>query len=89
MDLGVYKPKEVVVEAKNGNMLTCRTYELLWKGDGDNRPSPQYLDVIIRGAKQNELPEEYIQTLNAIEHNGHSGRVELYENVLKMIGDSC
>ena len=51
----------------------------------DKRPSPQYCDVILRGAKQCNLPEEYIEKLNAIETNGYSGRVEIHERVLKLI----
>merc|ERR1712032_376171 len=41
----------------------------------DRRPSAVYLDVIVRGAKENGLPKEYIEKLESIEHNGYRGEV--------------
>ncbi len=81
MDEGYYRPLEVTVETPGGDKLTCRTYQLLRLGSEDKRPSPQYLDVIIRGAKQNELPQEYIDWLEKIEHNGYSGEVAVFNEV--------
>ena len=39
----------------------------------------------MRGAQQCSLPPDYIEKLKAIETNGYTGRVEMYEEVLKLI----
>ena len=82
---GIYKPIEVQVETPAGDKLTCRSYQLLILNAKDPRPSPHYLDVIKRGARQNGLPAEYLQFLDNIEHNGYEGEVKMYNNVLAML----
>ena len=57
--------------------LVCRSYYLLVRGKEDRRPSPQYLDIIIRGAIQNNLPVDYVASLKAIVHNGYDGDVQI------------
>ena len=65
-------------------MLRCRTYKARAVPGDDTRPSPQYMDVIIQGAIQNDMPQEYINTLKCIEHNNYDGNLD----VIAKIGDS-
>jgi len=62
--------------------MNCRTYALLDTGYADRRPSPQYLDMIVKGAEEHQLPEYYIEKLTSIEHNGYAGRIALYDDVM-------
>jgi gamma-glutamylcyclotransferase len=71
----VYKPIEVKVRTPDNEELTYRSYYLLMRGEEDRRPSPQYMDVIIRGACEHKLPPEYIDFLKGIEHNGYAGEI--------------
>ncbi|KAK3086844.1 hypothetical protein FSP39_024363 [Pinctada imbricata] len=83
-----YDRLEVTVSSKEGKTYTCRTYKMkqgIYQPGVDNRPSPQYKDVIVRGARQNGLPSEYITELAKIEDNGYSGHVQVYEDVLKLL----
>ncbi len=77
-----YQPIEVEVTTVSGNQLKCRTYEMLTLTHEDNRPSPQYLSIIIMGAKECGLPKEYIGRLESIDHNGYSGPVEVYDKIM-------
>lgn len=38
-------------------------------------PSKPYLDTIVNGAKQHQLPSEYIAYLEQLDHNGYVGCV--------------
>lgn len=51
----------------------------------DHRPSPMYLDVIIRGAKQNKLPEEYIRSLESTPANGKHEDIDLYTDIIRQL----
>lgn len=85
---GAYEPIEVEVVTEENIRHKCRTYQIQTKGKlckWPTIPSPQYMDVIIRGAIQSDLPKEYIGNLRKIEHNGFSGKVEVYEKTLKML----
>lgn len=70
------------VTSTDGVQLKCRSYVLLQTGFADRRPSPHYLDIIIKGAEEHRLPEYYIEKLRKIEHNGHTGLVPLYDEVM-------
>ncbi|XP_071959657.1 gamma-glutamylcyclotransferase-like [Antedon mediterranea] len=81
---GGYHGIEVNTESTTEGTLTCRTYVI------SNEvvlcpPHPNYLDVIVRGAVQNELGEDYIDKLKAIEHNGSEETTSIYLDVLKLI----
>jgi AIG2-like family len=76
------QPITVDVTAEHGELLKCRTYHLLQRGSEDRRPSPQYLDVIIRGAVEHKLPEYYVGKLRLFEHNGFPGPVPLYDHIM-------
>ncbi|OPL21156.1 hypothetical protein AM593_09959, partial [Mytilus galloprovincialis] len=72
---GIYKALNVDVISEDRS-LTCRTYLLeptTVPSDWDMRPSPQYMDIIIKGAIQSKLPDEYIDQLKNVEHNNYSG----------------
>jgi len=62
--------------------MKCRSYVLLDTGSTDHRPSPHYLDIIVKGAEQHKLPEYYIDRLRQIEHNGYTGSIPLYDVVM-------
>ena len=87
----MYDPIDVQITDPDGTAHTCRTYIAeLNSPDStfDTRPSPMYLDVILRGAKQNQLPVPYIGFLQSFDTNGYSGECKVYEDVLKLIGQS-
>lgn len=73
-----YDPVEVdVMPQGGGETQQCRTYIAKVKPGDGNRPSPQYMDVVIRGAMQSKLPDEYINELKSIEHNNYKGNVAI------------
>lgn len=43
----------------------------------DKQPSKVYLNVMLNGARENQLPQDYIKKLEAIEHNRYEGTVEV------------
>ena len=51
----------------------------------DNRPSPCYMDVIMKGANQNGICEDYVKFLESIETNGISEIPEVYLDTMKML----
>lgn len=53
----IYRVMDVEVETEKGNYVPARSYQVIRPLDDDRRPSFVYLDVIIRGAKENGLPE--------------------------------
>lgn len=76
--LGAYSPIEIPVRIQD-QVLHCRTYIM-------NRcvyapPSPQYLKVIVMGAEQNGLPQEYQDKLRTIETNKYEGHLEVMEEL--------
>ena len=86
-----YKPTDVNVSSTDGSSYSCRTYIAPLAPPNcslDLRPSPMYMDVIIRGANQNNLPKDYITILESIETNGFKGEVSVYDEVLKLISQS-
>lgn len=79
----IYRVMDVEVETDKGNHVPARSYQVIRPLEDDRRPSYVYLDVIIRGAKENGLPEDYIKFLEGIEHNGYKGSVEVGLNLTK------
>lgn len=51
----------------------------------DRKPSPYYKKIVIAGARQNGLPEEYIQFLEGFPDNGVTEIPPLYQNVLEAV----
>ena len=81
----IYRPIVVQVKDNSNNLYDCRTYQLISKSIGS--PSPQYKDVIVRGAKQHQLPLEYIEKLTAICDNGNIEEVSIYNELMEIIGE--
>ncbi|XP_068226953.1 gamma-glutamylcyclotransferase-like [Palaemon carinicauda] len=78
---GIYKAVEVDVETLDGEKVKARSYQIIRPLEKDRRPSSVYMDVIIRGAKENGLPEDYIKYLEGIEDNGYNGKVDVKLNL--------
>jgi len=72
----------VEATSADGIQMKCRAYMLLDIGHADRRPSPHYLDIMIKGAEEHKLPEYYIEKLRRIEHNGYTGSVPLYDDIM-------
>jgi gamma-glutamylcyclotransferase len=86
VESGIYEPIQVQVVVRELNehveSVECRSYRLLKTDHEDHRPSPQYLDVIVRGAVDIGLPVKYIEALRKIEHNGKFREsVEVYDKM--------
>uniref|UniRef100_A0A1A7XTU1 Gamma-glutamyl cyclotransferase a n=1 Tax=Iconisemion striatum TaxID=60296 RepID=A0A1A7XTU1_9TELE len=79
VNTGMYTPLEVSVETNEGTVL-CRTYQM--NNFHAALPSPQYKKVVCLGAEQNKLPDEYVTSLKAIQHNNYSGPSIIDEIVL-------
>ncbi|KAK6982448.1 hypothetical protein BgiMline_017832 [Biomphalaria glabrata] len=79
-----YYPIEVEVE-HDGQMVKCRTYEMQKKTTGYCLPSPHYKKVLIDGARQNGLPEEYVEYLESFEDNGVTKTPPNYRKVMDMV----
>ncbi|KAH9519965.1 hypothetical protein Btru_071374 [Bulinus truncatus] len=79
-----YHPIEVDVES-NGEKIKCRTYEMQKNTTGYSLPSPHYKKVLIDGARQNGLPEEYIEYLESFEDNGVTDTPPNYRKVMDMV----
>ncbi|XP_025268249.1 gamma-glutamylcyclotransferase-like [Camponotus floridanus] len=89
----IYRVLSVNVETPNGTILNCRVYQQctnpkeymkLVDLSMDRRPSPLYLDTILKGAQENNLPTDYIELLKTIPHNGYEGK---YDISLSLIED--
>ncbi|KAM8841523.1 gamma-glutamylcyclotransferase a [Spinachia spinachia] len=70
VNVGIYSPLQVSVETDEG-LVFCRTYQM--NNFRACLPSPQYKQVVCRGAERNGLPLEYLMKLEAIQTNNYSG----------------
>ncbi|KAK6185825.1 hypothetical protein SNE40_007973 [Patella caerulea] len=77
---------DVIVEDQIGNKYTCLVFEMGGSDHPGERPSPQYKDIIIRGARQSGIPNDYITVLESIEDSGYDGPHALYSQVLESLG---
>ncbi|KZC11762.1 PREDICTED: gamma-glutamylcyclotransferase-like [Dufourea novaeangliae] len=82
----LYFPLMVDIETPNGEVMKCRVYQQCSNPDEHvklrllpihRRPSPLYIDTILKGAKENQLPAEYIKFLETIPHNEYSGEYNI------------
>ncbi|KAI4466847.1 hypothetical protein MML48_2g00006941 [Holotrichia oblita] len=89
---GVYFGMDVDVITQDGNRKRCRLYKLNHKVQvvtniedlpEERRPSPAYLKVILLGAKESNLPEDYVEFLRKIPHNGYTGDIGIDLDVLE------
>lgn len=81
----VYDPISVDVITPDNQNHKCRTYmmqEAHITDRYDNRPSPHYKDVLVKGAQQNSVPPTYIEYLQNVEDNGYSGEIPVYNSVM-------
>nr|XP_039270052.1 gamma-glutamylcyclotransferase-like [Styela clava] len=74
---GQYKAVIIEVVGKDDRIIQCRAYEQIDKQGEPSKPSPQYLAVILDGARKCGLPNGYIAKLEAVETNGNSEITEL------------
>lgn len=77
--LNIYKKLSVSVTTPDDTSLECITYARP-EDDPPGLPSPQYLQVILEGGKEINLPESYMQNLSSIETNGYTGKVHLSQD---------
>uniref|UniRef100_A0A646QF06 gamma-glutamylcyclotransferase n=1 Tax=Hemiscolopendra marginata TaxID=943146 RepID=A0A646QF06_9MYRI len=70
-----YDAVTVEVESDNCTKYACRSYVMSSPFVGDRRPSTVYKNVIIKGAIEHQLPEDYINMLHQIVDNGYDGPV--------------
>ena len=80
----------MTVTTFDGKQYTCRTYQLPASEFRDerprDRPSPMYMDVILKGATQNKLPDSYVDFLKAVETNDLlDTNLELYRDIISML----
>ncbi|XP_032688501.1 gamma-glutamylcyclotransferase-like [Odontomachus brunneus] len=89
----IYHAMSVNVETPNGTTLNCRVYQQCHNPTEyiipvdlpvDRRPSPLYLEMIIKGAQDNNLPNYYISFLKSIPDNEYKGE---YDISLSLIED--
>ena len=77
--LGIYEKMSVTVTSDEGDSKVVDTYARP-ENIEVTPPSPQYLKVVLEGATECGLPQNYIEELKKIEHNGYAGRVVLAED---------
>lgn len=66
LDRSAYIREKVTVYRPNGKtLLGVWTYFVKAKGEG--KPAKAYIEILIRGARQIRLPQEYIKFLESIE----------------------
>ena len=67
VERGDYWRHHVEVETTDGELLNAEVYVA---GEdfviAEGRPRPWYLDLILLGARKNDLPEEYIKTIEEL-----------------------
>lgn len=84
-----YRPIQVEVESvKDGSRMNCRTYiqEEDYKRTCDGKPrmpSLAYKNVILAGARESGLPQEYIDCIRKVEDNG-----VIPEQISKLVPES-
>lgn len=91
VECGIYEPLEVKVLINDDEEIPCRTYQLVHNPpsplDPENRPferqpSKTYLNVILNGAEETGLPEDYVSFLRSFKHNGKTANnVELVKQL--------
>jgi gamma-glutamylcyclotransferase len=68
-----YRRITVEVETPAGDMVRCRSYQVVTPDPAGFRPSPAYKATLLRGARSLGLPAAYVARLEAIEDNGYEG----------------
>lgn len=81
----VYKPLIMNIEIPNGDIISCRVYQLVNNPSKlttnivpfERKPSYTYIRTIIEGATESGLPDDYVCFLKSISHNGNTGDPQL------------
>lgn len=81
VEVGIYKPLTLEIESMlNGEIISCRSYQLVHNPstplEPENRchercPSRDYLNVVVNGAVESNMPIDYINFLKSFKHNGN------------------
>ncbi len=72
-DPPAYRRVAVEVTTPAGDVVRCRSYQVVTPDEQGFLPSPAYQKTLLRGARSLELPEHYIARLEALEHNSREG----------------
>ena len=76
--MGLLRRKPVEVHTTSGEDISSYLYQATDQSvELEGLPSPQYLEVIVSGAEEVGLPEDYKQWLKQLPHNGYQGEVGL------------
>ncbi|KAG7210758.1 hypothetical protein KM043_012252 [Ampulex compressa] len=82
----IYFPRMVYVETPDEDVFECRVYQQCNKPQEytelgllpiHRRPSPLYIETLLKGAHENHLPTDYVNYLKDIPHNGYEGDYEI------------
>lgn len=82
----LYFPLMVDIETPIGKVLKCRVYQQCKNPEEHvklsllpkcRRPSPLYLETILKGAYESQLPDDYIKLLETIPHNDYAGEYDI------------
>ncbi|XP_017841030.2 gamma-glutamylcyclotransferase [Drosophila busckii] len=92
---GIYIPISVAVQTLHDNsQLECRAYHLSTQPESDlhaagalniphnRQPSKSYLKVLVKGAEETGVPQEYLKWLKGLKHNDNY--VEDMEQILQL-----
>lgn len=92
VDTNWYFPKIVKVSTPDNEKVECRTYQQTVNPPvrgphqdipHDRRPSITYLNCILKGALECQLPDYYVQMLKKISHNGMEASSKMIEQLSK------
>jgi len=64
--VGIYRRIPVEVAAGDGERVSAHTYVSAWATPG-RKPSPRYIGLLLAGAREHGLPEEWVRFLEAHE----------------------
>lgn len=77
-NVGLLQKKPITVYSKSGEQFSSYLYQPVdMSPELEGLPSPQYLEVIVKGAEESGLPEDYRKQLSQQPHNGYQGEVGL------------
>lgn len=83
-DKGVYKAFNANIVTSDGMNVTCRSYMLVKQPEKqvplpvERRPSKAYKQTILNGARESNIPLDYLEELEKILDNGKDGPINLY-----------
>ncbi|KAJ8736192.1 hypothetical protein PYW08_006848 [Mythimna loreyi] len=89
-----YFAKTVKIVLLDGSSVECRTYQqtinppIREKGEElplERRPCITYLDCIVNGAIECKIPEDYIEELKKIPHNGQEATPKMIEKLQRSV----